>query len=351
VATPWRNSRSTQHDLARKLGLDQSTISRALREDPRISVRRRQEIREAAASIGYVPNPLASGLVSYRKNSRVRAVGAELAWINFRPDSKQKRSWKEFDFYWRGAVGMAEALGYRLEEFSVGGKMTSSRLQKILLARSIEGIVIAPQGDLQFDWQEFDWNRFSVVRLGRNSTSPVTHVVAPDQAANAMLAFFEMRARGYRRIGFVGDPNPNKFFGAGFLWAQSMVPSSEQTRPYGLAPRMPFEPDGFRIWLNKESPDAILMEDPRIPAGLKAAGWRVPEDVGLAGTTLLDTTASAGIDQNPMETGRAAISVVASLLQERALGLPVIPRTTLIKGNWVDGPSLQRKNERPASVR
>ena len=52
----------TINDIARVLGIANSTVSRALHDDPRISQRVKQEVKQAAARMGYVPNIAARSL-------------------------------------------------------------------------------------------------------------------------------------------------------------------------------------------------------------------------------------------------------------------------------------------------
>jgi len=55
-------SQYTIHDLARMLGVSASTISRALKDDPRISKKTKEKVRKLAAELKYEPNILASQL-------------------------------------------------------------------------------------------------------------------------------------------------------------------------------------------------------------------------------------------------------------------------------------------------
>lgn len=59
--------RPTMTDLAARLGISTSTVSRALRNDPRISAAMRERVRAAARDSGYVPNPLVSALMASRR--------------------------------------------------------------------------------------------------------------------------------------------------------------------------------------------------------------------------------------------------------------------------------------------
>ena len=53
----------TSHDVARVAGLSQSTVSRALRGDPRVAASTRERVLAAAASLGYTPNAMGRMLV------------------------------------------------------------------------------------------------------------------------------------------------------------------------------------------------------------------------------------------------------------------------------------------------
>jgi LacI family transcriptional regulator len=52
----------TINDIARELGIANSTVSRALRDDPRISDRVKKEVKRTAARMGYIPNIAARSL-------------------------------------------------------------------------------------------------------------------------------------------------------------------------------------------------------------------------------------------------------------------------------------------------
>jgi DNA-binding LacI/PurR family transcriptional regulator len=93
-------------------------------------------------------------------------------------------------------------------------------------------------------------------------------------------------------------------------------------------------------WLKKAKPDAILTDSLAVPAMLGEAGYRVPEDIGLAATNVRDMSLDAGIDQNPEEIGRVSTLAVISLIHDSDFGKPKFVREILVRGEWVDGKSL-----------
>src|SRR5215472_17491123 len=157
--------RVTVRDIADQLRISHSTVSRSLRDDRRISEEVRQAVKLKAQEMGYRPDPMLSALAQYRRGIIQTPISAGLAWVNQWPQPKQLRSYREFDLYWKGAFAEAEECGFRLEEFIVNRQMTPARLEKILLARNIQGILIPPHGSFPPQWSDFNWENFCVVRF------------------------------------------------------------------------------------------------------------------------------------------------------------------------------------------
>lgn len=315
----------------------------ALRGDRTIPKARCAEIMQVAREMGYHPNPMAVGLAVFKRSSKTIPVRAVLAWINFWPEPKELRKFTEFELYWQGANSEAEKMGYRLEEFVCHDRLTAERLEQILLARGIYGIMIPPH-PLQPDWGSFNWERFSALRLGRSMMTPRTHVVTSDHVANAMTAVDAIRLHGYKRIGFVGDTavtDRRWLFEAGFLRAQLEISQRDRLRIFAVDRLNPYASQTeLTTWLKKHKPDAVLSSFPQLPDMVQKSGYRIPEDIGMAATSILDGNLDAGIHQNSEEIGRVATLMLISLIHDNARGIPLIHRELLVKGKWIDGSSL-----------
>jgi LacI family transcriptional regulator len=331
-------------DIAQDVGVTKAAVSLALKNHPSISEARRKQIHEAAARLGYRPNAMATALAHHRHQSHVQPVQAALALINSYPDPTKLHQQSSYEDCWRGACTAAEKFGYRLEEFCINEKQPLKSLERIFLARNIRGIIIGPlpPEPSTVDWGSFAWNKFSAVRCGFREHSPPLHFVTSAQATNTMLAFDQMRERGYKRIGYVGHWNKARMFGAGFLWSQ-YEPSQEcQVPPFLFSREVPElrQQGSFEEWLKSAKPDAILTDSLAACTMLEKAGYRIPDDIGIAATNIRDMQIDAGIDQNPEEIGRITTLALLSIMHDSELGQPEFIREILVRGKWVDGTSL-----------
>ena len=337
--------RVTLRDIAEQIGVTPMTVSRALRNQSRISGEMRDRIQAKAAEMGYQPDPALTALVHYRHSRMETPVRAALAWINFWPDPGQLRRFREFDFYWQGAHAAAERLGFHLEEFVFNDGLSPARLAQILHARNIRGILIPPGAVPVRLLEEFPWAQFSAVSISRPAQGLPIHAVTSDQVSNAMLAVRNMRQLGYRRIGFVGESWIGRFFCPGFLWVQQMeIPADLRLPPLLLKEQdHDANQDALRSWVRDHKPDAILTENPNLPKMLAKLKPGMVRGLGLAAMTVLDCPIDAGINQNPQEIGRVAVLMLQSLINDNDRGIPAVSRQVLIEGAWVNGSSLPAK--------
>lgn len=337
-------SRVTLRDVARQLGVSHTTVSRALRNDPEISKTMRERVQSISREMGYKPDPMLHALAHYRRGKSKTSISSELAWINHWPNPKKLRSFKEFNLYWKGAFEEAERCGFRLEEFVLDKNLSPVRLEKILRARNIRGILLPPRGDTAPDYGDFNWDDFCIVRFGHSITFPHTHLVTSDQLTDGLLGYENIWRNGYRRIGLATSAKMHTRFSAGFLYSQlkwnpdlkisTLVLSQDD---HGEDRRL------LSSWLKKNKPDAVLTDVSEMHDLLKTIGYLVPRDIGLATTSVLDGNADAGIDQNSQEIGKVAIQLLISLVNHHEIGIPKICREVLVEGRWVNGSTLPTK--------
>lgn len=339
--------RVTLRDLAKKLGVSHTTVSLALRDHPSILPKRREQIKRLAEKEGYRPDPFLSALSVYRLQNRPACFHSTLAWINHWDQPENLRGHKEFEAYWRGGSQAAERLGYRLEDIRWSADLSAKRFEQILLARGIQGVLIPPHYTAP-DWGDFDWNNFSVIRLGMSVPTPDTHVVTSDHQRAVLMAFEKMSLYGYERIGLVVCADFDRKLGGnyigGFAAAQKLfkfrhiLPPLLTDEPVYLK-----QPDKAKLllgkWLEQHKPDAILSAVIQAPELIRQLGYRIPEDIAVAGSSR-DVLVDAGINQNPEDIGRIAVQMLVSQINLNERGVPSVPCRTLVESSWQDGKSL-----------
>jgi DNA-binding LacI/PurR family transcriptional regulator len=345
-----KQRRVTIADLAAKLGVSPIAVSMALRDHHRISLTRRRQIKRVAREMGYVPDPFLSALAAHRRQRVPATDQGVLAWINHWKDQNKLRQFNEFDLYWRGANEAAAKFGYRVDEIRWDLDCTPKRLEKILLARGIEGVLIPPHDNL-IDWGDFDWNKFSVVRFGLSVPSPDSNLVTSDGFRSAVMAIGKIHEYGYRRIGLTVNGEFNQRIGgnllSGYFYAQKLLALKQVLAPLltflksRTTEELSLQKSALLFWLKEQRPDALLISDIEVPGIMRELGYRIPQDIAVAGTTVLDIPGvDTGIDQHAEAIGRTAVETLLKQMNVNERGEPRHPSRILIESRWRDGKSL-----------
>jgi LacI family transcriptional regulator len=70
-------------------------------------------------------------------------------------------------------------------------------------------------------------------------------------------------------------------------------------------------------------------------------GIVAPKDVAFANLSLIDKKSSvSGIFERARNVGACAVDLVVQQIQQNILGVPDIPKSIHIEGEWVDGKTL-----------
>jgi LacI family transcriptional regulator len=333
-------------DVARRAGVHVATVSRALRDDPRISPGRRQQIQRAAQELDYRPHPLVAALMSVRGAGRALDYHATLACITKNTAEETAAFRRNFGQLIAGAREHALARGYRLEEFNLGGKsLTARRLSDILRHRNVHGLLIAPLQTVHEEL-DLDWAQFSTLAVGHSLSHVAVNRIAHNHLAGMAEALRRCRAAGWRRFGLVlprfVHEKVQKRWVAALLLDQSEQPAADRVPP--LLPEA-LEQPSFARWFRKHRPEVVLsVQVPQITGWLQRLGCTVPRDVSLVSLDRRPAdTGIAGIDQEYASWGARAADLLIGLLQRNERGLPVRPFTVQTDGVWADGRTLARR--------
>jgi DNA-binding LacI/PurR family transcriptional regulator len=346
--------RVTMAEIAARVGVSKIAVSMALRDSYRISRQRREEIRRVAKEMGYVPDPFLSALAAHRQQRVAAKDHGVLAWLNHWREPARLRCFREFDGYWLGAGQAAARYGYRLDEVRWEEGCSPKRLERILLARGIDGILVPPHNEL-IDWGDFDWSKFSVIRFGLSVPSPDSNLVTADLFQAAVMALSRMHEYGYERIGITVNGEFNQRVGgnvlSGYYYACSLMGRKQWPPPLltflktRTADELRHQKEALRLWLKRSRPDAILTGDIEVPRMLGELGYRIPEDLAVAGTSCLDIPGvDTGIDQRSEVIGRTAVEMLLKQMNLNERGEPGTPCRILVQSRWRQGRSLPPRN-------
>lgn len=339
--------RVTIRDIAKEVGLHFSTVSQALKNSSRIKAETREKVQDVAKRMGYRPDPMLSALMAYRTQQQHRTFQGVLGWINGWPEKdyflREEGCYSE---YFIGARQRAETLGYKVESFWLQEEgLSTSRVQGILSARNVHGILIPPFPE-DFEMPEFDWNLFQGVCFGYSVHDMRLHRVTANQFHNTLLMYEELLKKGYERIGFALpqfiDDRVDGQFSAAFLHM-----NSGRKKRSCLPPFLDLQDDGSRAafleYVTRYKPEVLMLHDPVYLDILKDAGYHVPEDIGVGLLSIMPNHHGvAGIYEYGLQTGSAAVDLLVAMLHRGEKGLPEVSSAMLINGQWNDGPSLRK---------
>ena len=338
------------HVIARATGVSAMTVSRVLRNMPRVAADTRQRVLQAAKKLGYSPDPHMARLMARVRSHRRRHAEAVIALVrdNIPGDELLDHAYQYVALH--DIRARAERHGYRAEEFLLDRtKMSATRLAQILEARGIEGLIISPQSSHSIG-MELDYSRFASVTLGYGLQQPALHRASTNMTRGILQATAELSARGYRRIGlavtqWVDARSDHTYSGAMLTYQQHIAPRDRV--PLLLFPEnsLAHEFHIFRAWFNRHRPDVVISFDSYVPEWLtQKLKRKIPEQVGMVVHDWVEQHRNfAGIHHRRAHVAAAAVDMLATLLMQNERGVPDIPRQILTPPTWVEGPSIRSR--------
>ena len=338
----------TTRDVAARAGVSSATVSLALRDNPRIAPKTRELVKRVAAELGYRPDPQLAKLMHRLQAQRLPGFQSTIAALTTIPEERELDYAHDIS---SSAKARAEALGYAFTVMRLPDQDTQkTSVQRILLSRGVEGLLLLPLDTARAidDW--LDWSRFSVVAATYGVLAPDFHRVVPHQFGNTLLLCEKLAKLGYRRIGLVipahHDLTVHHGFSAAVAW-QNLFGGTEMVRPLVHTGAIPAD---LERWFKRERPDVIIAPgeaDCRTIARRLKLALHGP--VGFAITDRYKDSEFAGIDERPFEIGAAAVDLLHTKILSGNAGVPKVPTVAMITGEWIPGPSVGR-NAAPAAT-
>ncbi|GEM_PF-3277009 len=199
-------NRVTCKTIAASLGVSASTVSRALRNDPRLKDETIEKVKHAAAEAGYQLDPRISKAYTQVLN-RSHSSLQHIALIHNKPTNQQFRSGPA-KAYWTAAVKVSNRLGFAIDMFTlqeVQGK--GKRLSEILQHRGIEGLLVCAFYEPDIRSWNIDWDQFSAVAVGSSPQRPTMLKVDTDDYGHGYDLTKTLIKEGARKIGYISSPD------------------------------------------------------------------------------------------------------------------------------------------------
>jgi DNA-binding LacI/PurR family transcriptional regulator len=330
--------------IAQKTGLSTATVSMALRGLGRIPEATRERVRAAAEELGYRPSPLLSKafqLARQPEPSRYRETLAALTEFSI-PDSPPYQH-----TILESAQKRGESLGYKVDFFQVSGNPAEQRrLDRILTARGIRGLIILPRLEHRRPRLHLSWAGYAAVEIGRTLWHPRgLHRLERPVYQEVLESCHLLKKAGYRRIGLAVEPSADTMrqmaYTAAYRVAQELTPGRAAIPP--LSHYGPWDLATFRVWFEQFRPDVLLVHaNNTVPEWLETLGLQVPRDVSVFGTNA-GNSPLAGLTSDTPRLGENAVELLSLLLERDQLGLAPTPHAWQVRALWKPGHSLDRE--------
>ncbi|HEY3370990.1 MAG TPA: LacI family DNA-binding transcriptional regulator, partial [Prolixibacteraceae bacterium] len=276
-----KSSDPTIHDIARELNISASTVSRALSDNPRISLKTKEKIRAVAEKLGYRPNSLASNL----RNKKSNTIGIVVPLINRHFFSSVISGVEEFAFKAGYNVVISQSNDLLAKEINIVHSMFSNRVDGLIIS-------IAMQTDTFEHLRIFKKKHIPLVFFDRVVDEIETDKIVVDDFAGAYLVTQHLIDQGYHRIAHLAGPQnlmTYHYRKNGYLEAlreneipcdQSLVIINTLTSEEGVS--------AVRQLMNlAKPPDAIFCGNDTTALSsmiyLRDQGIRIPQDIGIVG--------------------------------------------------------------------
>ena len=340
-------SRPSLRDIAALAGVSAMTVSKALRNSPKIARRTRERILKIAGRVGYRPDPELTKLMNHLRSRTKPVFQGLICALTDRPDAlghPYLRAMVE------GARRRAESRGYGFDLMHFAEDPDRGRqLRRVLWARGAQGVLLLPLQAPVALAELLPWKDISAVAATSSILSPDLHRVSPNHYANTLQLCDRLAERGYRRIGLVidavQDMRVNHAFSAAATW-HSFQRQGQIVPPHIFSPP---RPTGLAAWYRRERPDALIASDHlRSQEYAAMLGLRLGGPVAFVSTYTEPASGLAGIDELPGEIAATAVDHLAGMIQHAEKGVPAHATATLLSGNWVDGLSCPPRARRRA---
>lgn len=308
----------TIKDIAQKLGISTSTVSRALKDHPDISLKTREAVQQLAKLLGYKPNLIALNL----KHSRTNTIGVVMPEVQH--------------YFFSTILNGIEEVAYKGDYSVMVFQSNESYMREVLntqtmLANRVDG-VLASISKNTHDYSHFQQlidNEIPVVLFDREIESLHADSVIVDDYSGAYHAVDHLLSKGCRRIALYSAP-------------QHLLIGKNRLEGYKAALEnhdIPFDPDlvyscdnfeqsikiSRSILRKQDRPDAVFaVNDLTAIGAMKVAtqlGLKIPNDIKFVGfensrSAWITEPELTTVDQFGFEMGKKATELLLKRIKQ-----------------------------------
>ncbi|MEH7401452.1 LacI family DNA-binding transcriptional regulator [Gottfriedia acidiceleris] len=265
----------TASDVAKSLGMSQSTVSRVFTPGASVSEETRKKVLQAANELGYRPNALARSLITRKSN----IIGIVMGDIRnpFYPDVLSKFS-KELS-----------KKGYHVLFVNAENEKLSSDEVNQFLEYNVEGAVVTDASLPSSVASYLKENQIPIVMFNRYNQDSLFHAVSCDNVDGGYQIGRYLIEKGHRKFAFIsGTQNTStskdreKGFRKALVESGYNLITDDGDYTYEGA-----NAAALRLLASNHPPDAIFCANDIMALGVidaaKKLGVRIPEDVSIVG--------------------------------------------------------------------
>jgi LacI family transcriptional regulator len=315
-----KQSETTIHDIARKLNISASTVSRALNGNNLISRATREKIKKEALAMGYRPNTMAANLRSRRTNT----IGVIVPLINRHFFSSVISGIEDVAYKNGYAVTISQSNDNFKKEEKIAQTLFSNRVDGLILSIGME--------TKRYEHLKlFSDRNVPMVFFDRVVDEIEAHKISVDDYKGGYKATTHLIKQGAKRIAHIGGPLNLKIYqkrldgyraamkNAGLPIDESMLIHNSLTRADGTKAIK-------KLFSKKTTPDAIFCANDTTALSaiiyFNEHAIKVPDDVLIVGFSNepfseVVTPSISTIGQPGFEMGQKAADLIIGQIKNK----------------------------------
>ena len=321
--------RITAVDVARLIGVSQSTVSRSFSNDTTVAAKTRQKVMQAAHELGYTPNAIARSLVMQQTN--IVAILISHVSSPFQPYILEK------------LLQELARIGRQALVFSAGPDQEFDEILSVVLQYQVDALIVTAATLSSERLSEFERKGTPVILFNRYTPGEAASAVCCDNVEGGRLVANLLLDAGHKRLAYIaGNQNSStnrdrlKGYSEGLLERGAANPILEQAQysyeeGYAATRRLLERPD---------PPDAIFCAGDIIALGAidlaRDMGVKVPQELSIIG---FDDIPMANWSSYALTTIREPVDqmvdLAMSLLLERLKTPEIEPVIKLLPGTLI----------------